>query len=53
MYDYGLFKFESKQDLFDKAIKFWNRHRPNAPFSSVSDICSLSEMSQKNHASNG
>ena len=24
MYDYGLFKFESKQDLFDKAIKFWN-----------------------------
>jgi putrescine aminotransferase len=24
MYDYGLFKFESKQDLFDKAIRFWN-----------------------------
>ena len=24
MYDYGLFKFESKEDLFDKAIKFWN-----------------------------
>ena len=24
MYDYGLFKFESKQELFDKAIKFWN-----------------------------
>ncbi len=24
MYDYGLFKFDSKQDLFDKAIRFWN-----------------------------
>ena len=24
MYDYGHFKFESKQDLFDKAIRFWN-----------------------------
>ncbi len=24
MYDYGLFKFESKQELFDKAIRFWN-----------------------------
>ena len=24
MYDYGLFQFESKQDLFDKAIRFWN-----------------------------
>lgn len=24
MFDYGLFKFESKQDLFDKAIRFWN-----------------------------
>ena len=24
MYDYGLFKFESKQDLFEKAIRFWN-----------------------------
>jgi acetylornithine/succinyldiaminopimelate/putrescine aminotransferase len=24
MYDYGLFKFESKQELFDKAIRYWN-----------------------------
>jgi acetylornithine/succinyldiaminopimelate/putrescine aminotransferase len=24
MYDYGLFKFESKQDLFDTAIRYWN-----------------------------
>jgi acetylornithine/succinyldiaminopimelate/putrescine aminotransferase len=24
MYDYGLFKFESKQDLLDKAIRYWN-----------------------------
>ncbi len=24
MFDYGHFQFESKQDLFDKAIKFWN-----------------------------
>jgi acetylornithine/succinyldiaminopimelate/putrescine aminotransferase len=24
MYDYGLFQFESKQDLFDRAIRFWN-----------------------------
>lgn len=24
MYDYGLFRFESKQDLLDKAIRFWN-----------------------------
>ena len=24
MFDYGLFKFESKQDLFDKAIRYWN-----------------------------
>ncbi len=24
MYDYGLFQFESKQDLFDKAIRYWN-----------------------------
>lgn len=24
MYDYGLFRFESKQDLFDKAIRYWN-----------------------------
>ena len=24
MFDYGLFQFESKQDLFDKAIRFWN-----------------------------
>jgi putrescine aminotransferase len=24
MFDYGLFKFDSKQDLFDKAIRFWN-----------------------------
>jgi putrescine aminotransferase len=24
MFDYGLFKFESKQELFDKAIRYWN-----------------------------
>ena len=24
MFDYGLFKFELKQDLFDKAIRYWN-----------------------------
>jgi putrescine aminotransferase len=24
MFDYGHFKFESKQDLFDKSIAFWN-----------------------------
>ena len=24
MFDYGLFKFDSKQDLFDKAIRYWN-----------------------------
>lgn len=24
MFDYGLFRFESKQDLFDKAIRYWN-----------------------------
>lgn len=24
MFDYGQFRFESKQELFDKAIKFWN-----------------------------
>lgn len=24
MFDYGHFKFDSKQELFDKAIKFWN-----------------------------
>ncbi len=24
MFDYGHFRFQSKQDLFDKAIKFWN-----------------------------
>ena len=24
MHDYGLFKFESKQDLIDTAIRFWN-----------------------------
>ena len=24
MYDYGLFRFESKQDLFEKAIRYWN-----------------------------
>lgn len=24
MYNYGLFSFESKQDLFDKAIRYWN-----------------------------
>lgn len=24
MYNYGLFAFESKQELFDKAIRFWN-----------------------------
>ncbi len=24
MFDYGLFRFEDKQDLFDKAIRFWN-----------------------------
>src|SRR5437870_12902492 len=24
MYDYGLFKFASKQELFDKAIRYWN-----------------------------
>jgi putrescine aminotransferase len=24
MYDYGLFKFASKRELFDKAIRFWN-----------------------------
>jgi len=24
MFDYGLFRFESKEDLFDKAIRFWN-----------------------------
>ncbi|NMD07370.1 MAG: aspartate aminotransferase family protein [Phyllobacteriaceae bacterium] len=24
MFDYGHFRFESKQELFDKAIKFWN-----------------------------
>ena len=24
MYDYGLFQFESKQELFDKAIRYWN-----------------------------
>ena len=24
MYDYGLFKFESKQEVLDKAIRYWN-----------------------------
>lgn len=24
MFDYGLFQFESKEDLFDKSIRFWN-----------------------------
>ena len=24
MFDYGHFKFESKQELFDKAIRYWN-----------------------------
>ena len=24
MHDYGLFKFDSKQELFDKAIRYWN-----------------------------
>ncbi len=24
MHDYGLFRFESKQDLFDTAIRYWN-----------------------------
>jgi len=24
MFDYGLFRFQDKQDLFDKAIRFWN-----------------------------
>ena len=24
MHDYGLFKFDSKQDLFDTAIRYWN-----------------------------
>jgi len=24
MYDFGPFKFESKQDFFDKAMRFWN-----------------------------